>query len=75
MLKCAKVGVKQSQKALDMGYALEVYVAKDAQEYVVRHVLETAEQKGVPIKWIDSMETLGNMFKIDVGAATAVITK
>ncbi len=75
MIKCAKVGVKQSQKALDMGYAREVYVARDAQEYVVRHVLETAKQKDVPINWIDSMETLGQMFKIDVGAAIAVVTK
>ncbi len=73
--KSFKVGVKQSQKAIDMGYVHSVYVARDAQKYVIKHVLELANSKTIPIYWVDSMKTLGHMCKIDVSAAIAVVTK
>ncbi len=70
-----KVGVKQAQKALDMDFAHSVYVARDAQQYVLRYVIETANKKQIPVYWIDSMQKLGSLCKIDVGAAIAVVTK
>ncbi len=73
--KSYKVGVKQSQKALDMSYAHSLYVAKDAEQHVIRHVVDTANTNEIPVYWIHSMKELGHLCKIDVGAAIAVVTK
>lgn len=70
-----KIGVKQSSKAITEGRALKVFVAKDAEQHVTRHIIELAEGMNVEIELVDSMRTLGQACRIDVGAATAVITK
>lgn len=70
-----KIGVKQSSKAITEGRALKVFVAKNAEQHVTRHILELAEAAGVEIEFVDNMRTLGQACRIDVGAATAVITK
>lgn len=70
-----KVGVKQSQKAVFSGQAQKVFVAKDAEQHVIRHVLEMACAQGIPVEWVDSMWALGQACEIEVGAAIAVITQ
>ncbi len=69
------VGVKQTTKILDKGEAVLVYVAKDAEQHVVRRVLELCEEKNVEVVYIESMKHLGVACGIDVGAATAVIER
>jgi large subunit ribosomal protein L7A len=70
-----KIGVKQSQRAISEGRALKVFVAKNAEQHVTRHILELAEEAQVEVEIVDTMRTLGQACRIDVGAATAVITK
>jgi len=69
------VGVKQTTKSIANDRARLVLIAKDAEQHVIRHVLELCESKQVETIFIDSMKTLGRACNIDVGAATAVIEK
>jgi len=69
------VGIKQSLKAIEAGKAIVLYVAKDADEYVVNQVVKLANEKSVEIVSVETMKELGRACKIDVGAATAVIEK
>jgi large subunit ribosomal protein L7A len=70
-----KIGVKQSSKAITEGRAQKVFVARNAEQHVTRHILELAEDIGVEVEFVDDMRVLGQACRIDVGAATAVITK
>ncbi|BEP30134.1 ribosomal L7Ae/L30e/S12e/Gadd45 family protein [Helicovermis profundi] len=70
-----RVGVKQSLKAILDDKVVKVYIAKDAEQYVTRRVIELANRSSVEIVFINTMKELGNACKIDVGAATAVIIK
>ncbi len=70
-----KIGIKQSLKAVRTGAAEALFIAKDAEQYVVRSVVELAEENNVPIIYIETMLDLGKACNIDVGAATAVIVK
>ena len=70
-----KIGVKQSSKAITEGRALKVFVAKNAEQHVTRHIIDLAEAAGIDVEFVDNMRTLGHACRIDVGAATAVITK
>ncbi|MBI9014421.1 MAG: ribosomal L7Ae/L30e/S12e/Gadd45 family protein [Clostridiales bacterium] len=70
-----KIGIKQSLKAVRTGKAEALFIAKDAEQYVVRSVVELAKEHNVPIVYIENMLILGKACNIDVGAATAVIVK
>ncbi len=70
-----RIGVKQSSKAIIEGRAQKVFVAKNAEQHVTRHILDLAEVAGIAVEFVDSMRTLGHICQIDVGAATAVINK
>ena len=70
-----KIGIKQSLKTIKSDQALALFIAKDAEQYVVRSIVLLAEEKQVPIIYIEDMMTLGKACNIDVGAATAVIVK
>jgi len=70
-----KIGVKQSSKAITEGHALKVFVARNAEQHVTRHIIELAESMNVDVEFVESMHALGQACRIDVGAATAVITK
>lgn len=70
-----KIGIKQSIKALKKDEALVLYIAEDAEQYVVRGIVALAEEKHVPVVYIQNMLVLGKACDIDVGAATAVIVK
>jgi large subunit ribosomal protein L7A len=70
-----KIGIKQSLKTIKNDQALALYIAKDAEQYVVRSIVKLAEEKQLPIIYIESMLILGKACNIDVGAATAVIVK
>lgn len=69
------IGANQTAKAVAQSIVTELFVAKDADDHVVRPILATAEQKGIPVCWVDSMKQLGKACGIEVGAATAAILK
>jgi large subunit ribosomal protein L7A len=66
-------GTKQTQKAVDRGKVLRVYIARDADERVTRPIIEACTQKGIPITLVDSMDELGKACSIKVKAAMAAI--
>jgi large subunit ribosomal protein L7A len=73
--KNRKIGIKQSTRALMEDRAKELFIAKDADQHVIRRIVSLAQEKEIPIVYVDSMGTLGTACGIDVGAATAVIIK
>jgi large subunit ribosomal protein L7A len=42
---------------------------------VTRHIIDLAKDANIEVEFVDDMRTLGHACRIDVGAATAVITK
>lgn len=69
------VGVKQTTKVLMNNHADLIFVAKDAEQHVIRRIIQLATEKSVEIVFVESMKDLGKACNIDVGAATAVIEK
>lgn len=69
------VGVKQTTKVLMNNQAGLIFVAKDAEQHVIRRIIQLATEKSVEIVFVESMKDLGKACNIDVGAATAVIEK
>lgn len=69
------VGLKQVLRALDAGTLSAVYLADDAQEHIRRRVIERAKTHETEIIPIESMQALGTIAGIDVGAATAGILR
>jgi large subunit ribosomal protein L7A len=69
------VGAKQTLKAVKSGLASVVYVARDADLKVTVPIAEACNQNGVELIFVETMEELGRLCSIDVGAATACIVK
>lgn len=68
------VGLKQTQRALEKGMVRQVYLAKDAEQHVLRPIVEICRTRGIEIIEIPSMVELGKACGIDVGAAVAALT-
>lgn len=69
------VGAKQALKAVNSDSALSLYVAMDAEARVTKTVIEAAKLHAVDIIYVDTMQKLGEMCSIDVGAAIACVLK
>jgi len=67
------VGAKQTAKALQKGAAVLVFIARDAEEAIVRPILDLSQEKAVSVVYCDSMRLLGKACGIDVGAAAAAV--
>ena len=67
------INVKQTMRALERGIVSTMYVARDAEERVVRDLKALALAKGIPVTPVESMDELGKVCGIDVGAAAAAI--
>lgn len=67
------VGTKQTLKAATRRKALEVFIASDADQHVVRNLIRTCEEQGIPVTYVDSMLELGRACGIKVGAASVAI--
>ena len=76
-LKVAKktVGLKQSLKAVENDTVEKVFIAKDAEERIVKSVIELVEEKRIDVEYVDTMKILGKACGINVGAAIACIVK
>lgn len=69
------IGIKQSIKGIKSQIGDVIYVAKNADEKLVKPVIELAQSNNVKIVYVDTMKELGKLCGIEVGAATALILK
>jgi len=69
------IGKKQTQRALAKDKATSIYIAKDADKKVVNDIIEISNEKMIEVVYVDTMESLGKMFGIDVKAAVAATLK
>jgi len=65
------VGVKQVRRALGGGGAKTLYAARDADPALTGPLADLAQEKDIPVRWVDSMRALGRACGIAVGAAVA----
>ncbi len=71
------VGTKQVIKAVESGKAKMVIIARDADDFIIKKIKAVIDAHSVDIdvEYVDTMEELGVMCGIQVGAASAVILK
>ncbi|APF25851.1 RNA 2'-O ribose methyltransferase substrate binding family protein [Clostridium sporogenes] len=69
------VGVKQTVKALKNNTVKTLYVSKDADESLIKPLIELAEENSIDIINVDTMKELGRLCGIDVSAAIAALLK
>lgn len=67
------VGVKQTQRALEKGIVRQVFFAKDAEQHVLRPIIESCQTHGIEMVEIPTMTDLGKACGIEVGAAVAAL--
>lgn len=67
------VGIKQTGRALEKGEVSSVYIAKDADDRLLRPIIEMCKAKQIEMHDVASMEELGKACGIKVGAAVAAI--
>jgi large subunit ribosomal protein L7A len=67
------VGFKQTSRALEKGEVGSVYLARDADQKLLRPILETCTVRQIEIKEVPTMTELGKACGIKVGAAVAAI--
>jgi large subunit ribosomal protein L7A len=65
------VGIKQVLKAAKSCEVTKVYIGKDAEEHVVQELILVCNENKIEIVYIETMEDLGKLAGIDIGAATA----
>jgi large subunit ribosomal protein L7A len=69
------VGTKQVKRAINNEDVEIVYIAKDADGKIIDEIIKTCDEKQIEIIYVDTMEELGSLCKIDVNAATAALLK
>lgn len=70
-----KVGAKQTQRAIALGQAKEVYIAEDADPRITSKIIALCHEKSIKITYVDTMANLGKACGIQVGAAmVSVVT-
>ena len=68
-------GAKAVEKALQNDLAQRVLVARDAEERVVRNLLEVCKKKGIEVEYAATMQELGEFCGLRVGAAACAVLK
>lgn len=71
--KKALVGSKQTLKALESNEVKVVYLANDADSYVIAPIKKLCEEKNIETVYVDSMKQLGEYCGIEVGSASAAL--
>ena len=69
------IGTKQAVKAIRAGIVTEVIIAQDAEERIIRPVMENAELHRIPVTYVDSRKKLGEACGIAVAATVVAITE
>ncbi len=67
-----KAGLKQSLRIIKSYKAKRVFIAEDADEYVLRNFIKIANEYKLEIIKIESMKELGKMCGINIGSAVGV---
>lgn len=67
------IGTKQTVKAVELGNAVHVFVAQDADPRMVTRIIQLCEQRGVKLTRVDTMRNLGRTCGIEIGAAMAAL--
>ncbi len=67
------VGAKQTLKAVEAGRASVIYLAKDAEERVSSPIVRQALERDTEIVYVETMQQLGKLCGIEVGAAAAAL--
>lgn len=67
------IGTKQATKMVELGRAIEVFVAKDADPRITSKMVILCKKSGVTVTYVDSMKLLGKACGIEVGAAIAAV--
>lgn len=73
--QCYKIGLKESVKALKADKVKTLFIAKDADGFVLRRPIKLAKEKNVEIIEVPTKDALGDLCKIDISAAIAVVIK
>ena len=69
------IGGKQVTKAVQKSQADAVFLADDADGRVTEPLLHLADEIGVPVVHVPTMQELGKACSIEVGAAAAAVLK
>jgi len=69
------VGTRRLVRAVLAGEVSEVYLAQDADLFILRQVKEACNQKGVRIVEVETMKQLGEACGVEVKTASAGILK
>ena len=69
------IGVKQVTKAVQKSQADAVFLADDADGRMTEPLLHLADEIGVPVVHVPTMQELGKACSIEVGAAAAAVLK
>ncbi|MEX2415390.1 MAG: ribosomal L7Ae/L30e/S12e/Gadd45 family protein [Paenibacillaceae bacterium] len=67
------IGTKQTTRMVELGLALEVFVAKDADPRITLKIINLCKKMGIKVTYVDSMKQLGKACGIKVGAAVAAV--
>lgn len=67
------VGVKQTQRALEKGSVIRVYIAKDAEVHVLRPIVDQCNAQGIEVLEVPTMTELGKACGIEVGSAVVAL--
>lgn len=69
-----KKGTNETTKAIERGNADLVFVAEDVTpEEIVMHLPELADEKGIPVVFVETQDDVGHAAGLEVGSAAAAI--
>jgi large subunit ribosomal protein L7Ae len=69
-----KKGTNETTKAVERGNAQLVFVAEDVSpEEIVMHLPELAEEKGIPVVFVETQDDVGHAAGLEVGSAAAAV--
>lgn len=69
------IGVKQVMKAITKEQVEKIFIAEDADNYILKPLLTISDAKGIQVERIATMVELGNLVHIAVGAAAVALLK
>lgn len=65
------VGIKQVLKAVNDGEVQKVYIGADAEEHILKELIDACASNSIEIIKIETMAELGRMAGIEIGASAA----
>ncbi len=70
------IGLKQTLRAIQQDKVLQVFVAGDVEDHIIRKINDSCDDKRIPVIALNlSQKELGRLCQIEVGASIVAITK